>query len=96
MTKVLGEVMLWSSVGLALIYCLGIAQFRRAMDAVHIYSAAAMLCPLLLIVAIALSEGGSKATLKAVTVAFVLVAQSPLIAHIVGRALHEREVDRAK
>jgi multisubunit Na+/H+ antiporter MnhG subunit len=96
MTKVLCEVMLWAAVGLELIYCLGIAQFRRAMDALHIYSAATMLAPLLLIVAIALSEGASKATLKAVTIALVFVVQSPLIAHIVGRALQQREVDRGK
>lgn len=96
MTKILGEVMLWAAVGLVLIYCFGLGQFRRPMDALHVYSPVALLIPLLVVIAIAFNQGASKATLKAATIAFVFLLQSPLIAHMVGRALHQRDLDRSK
>lgn len=96
MTTVFAELIVWAAVGLVLLYCLGLGQFRRPMDALHVYSPVALLIPLLLVIAVALSEGASKATLKTATIAFVLLLQSPLIAHMVGRALHQRNLDRGK
>lgn len=87
---VLTDVLLWLGVGLVLIACLGVMVMRSAYDRLH-FSSPAILGVLCVAVAVLIQESFSQVADKAVLIAVLMLAASPLITMATGRATRVRE-----
>jgi len=65
----------------------GVFAMRGAVARLHYLGAAALVAPPFLAAAVVAEQGFSSAGIKTVLVAMMLAAQSPVIAHLAGRAL---------
>jgi multisubunit Na+/H+ antiporter MnhG subunit len=70
-----------------LICCAGILAMRTPLQRLHYVGPAAMVCPVLVALAVAISKNPiSGAGLKALFIAFVMVVFAPVLSHATGRA----------
>ena len=71
--------------------CLGVLLMRDPYDRLHYTAPASVLAPVLIAAAVVVTEGLSAAGVKALLVAFVLVATNPVLGHATARAARIRE-----
>ena len=71
--------------------CLGVLLMRDPYDRLHYTAPASVLAPVLIAAAVVVTEGLSAAGIKALLVAFVLVATNPVLGHATARAARIRE-----
>jgi multisubunit Na+/H+ antiporter MnhG subunit len=70
-----------------LICCAGILAMRTPLQRLHFVGPAAMVCPVLVALAVAVSKNPlSGAGLKALFIAAVMVVFAPVLSHATGRA----------
>jgi multisubunit Na+/H+ antiporter MnhG subunit len=70
---------------------LAVVVMGSPLARLHYLGPASLLAPWLVTAAVLVEEGFSQAGLKAIMVAFLLGLQSPVIAHVLGRAIALRE-----
>lgn len=89
-------VLLALTVLLEIVCCAGILVMRTPLQRLHYLGPAAMVCPVLVAIAIAVSKNPlSGAGLKAFFIAAVLVAFGPALSHATGRtAFARRDLER--
>jgi len=87
---ILVAVLLILGVGFVLISSLGVLAMRGTYDRLH-YTDTAGFGAVLFAVAIVMREGFSEISVKAVLLAVIFLAFSPVLAHVVGRAARLRE-----
>ena len=87
---ILTDVFLWLGVVLILIACLGVLVMRSAYDRLH-FSSPAVLGALCVAVAVLIQESFSLIADKALLIALLLIAASPLITLATARATRVRE-----
>ena len=85
------QALVWGAVALELAACLGLVLARSHYDRLHYASAAAVAPPVLLAVAVGLSQGVSTPLWNAVAVAVLLVLVNALLAHATARAARRRD-----
>ena len=85
------EALVWASVALELLSCLGLVLASTHFDRLHYASAAAVTPLILLAAAVGLSEGVSTQLWNAVAVAAMLVLLNGLLTHATGRAARKRD-----
>ena len=71
--------------------CLGVLLMRDPYDRLHYTAPASVLAPVPIAAAVVVTEGLSAAGIKALLVAFVLVATNPVLGHATARAARIRE-----
>lgn len=71
--------------------CVGLFTMGSAAARLHFVSATALLAPGLIVLAILIEKGFSQAGIKSILILAVLYLQSPVLAHVIGRAIHSRE-----
>ena len=71
--------------------CLGVLLMRDPYDRLHYTAPASALAPVLIAAAVVITEGLSAAGVKALLVAFVLLATNPVLGHATARAARIRE-----
>ena len=74
--------------------CLGVLLMRDPYDRLHYTAPASALAPVLIAAAVVVTEGLSAAGIKALLVAFVLLATNPVLGHATARAARIRERGR--
>ena len=90
-TDVLVAVLLILGVGIELICCLGVLVMSGVYDRLH-YTGPASFGAVLIAAAVVVREGLlAQISTKAVLVAAVLLAVSPILVHVTGRAARLRE-----
>jgi monovalent cation/proton antiporter MnhG/PhaG subunit len=84
-------VLLALGVAVTWLSCLGVLLMRDPYDRLHYTAPASALAPVLIAAAVVVTEGLSAAGVKALLVAFVLVATNPVLGHATARAARIRE-----
>jgi len=70
---------------------LGMALVSGAAARVHFVSAVSLVAPVLMAAAVLCQGGLSQAGVKTILIAVVLIAQGPVVAHVLGRAIYAHE-----
>jgi multisubunit Na+/H+ antiporter MnhG subunit len=73
--------------------CLGVVVMPEALGRLH-YVSVGSLGAVLVVAAVVVDAGASLITVKALTVAALLVGTMPVLSHVGARALHERRERR--
>ena len=94
MTEAIVAVLLALSVAFVLLSCAGVAAMRDPFDRLHFTSPAATAAPILITAAVLVEEPLSSAGVKAVIVAVLIVATTPVLTHATARAAHIRRHGR--
>lgn len=92
MTALLPVVFLAAGVLAIMVAAVGVVLRRGAMDQLHYVAFAPLVAAPLFAAAACLQQGWSAASAKVVLIAAVLLVQSPVLAHAVGRAIYRAEV----
>ena len=71
--------------------CAGMLTMRSAAARLHFINATTLWSAPLVMAAVLSEEGLSQAGLKAILIAAVLLAQGPVLAHVIGRAIHSHD-----
>ena len=87
---ILTDVFLWTGVALILIACLGVVVMRSAYDRLH-FSSPAILGVLCVAIAVLIKESFSLVADKALLIALLMIAASPLVTMATARATRVRE-----
>lgn len=77
--------------GAAALACAGAARAAGALAKLHYVALASMVTPICVAAAVWVEDGLGAAAIKATVVAILLAAESPLIAHVTGRAIFFRD-----
>lgn len=85
------RVLVWAAVALELAACLGLVLARSHFDRLHYASAAAVVPPVLLAVAVGLANGVSTSMWNAIAVAGLLVLANGVLTHATARAGRKRD-----
>lgn len=88
---VLVSIFLGLAVAAVLGGCAGIMTMRGAAARLHFVNAATLIAPPLVMAAVLTEEGFSEAGLTAILIVAVLLIQGPVVAHVIGRAIHSHE-----
>jgi multisubunit Na+/H+ antiporter MnhG subunit len=76
----------------ATIAALGVATSRNNFAAIHCSSAAAILTPLLALIAVVIRVPLGQPTLQMLLVTVALLAGAPVTSHVIGMAEHRRKL----
>lgn len=71
--------------------CLGLILMRGAAAKLHFVNGVTLVAPLFVLAAVLTEEGLSQAGLKSALIVLLLLIQSPVLTHVVGRAIHSHE-----
>ncbi len=74
--------------------CLGLLLMRGAAARLHYLGFASLLAPVFVMAAVLTEEGLSMAGRKAILIVLILALEGPVLAHILGRAVHKYENDK--
>ncbi len=85
---VLVSVLLAAAILVIYAACLGLLLVRGAAARLHYLGPVTLLSPGLVSLAIIVQEGLSQAGRKAIFITCVLLLEGPILAHILGRAIH--------
>jgi multicomponent Na+:H+ antiporter subunit G len=88
--EVVVALLLAFGVALVLLSCAGVVAMRDPLDRLHFTSPAATIAPVLFTAAVLVEEPLSSAGIKAVIVAILIVATTPVLTHATARAAHIR------
>lgn len=69
----------------------GVGLMRNAAARLHYVNATALVAPPLFMAAILCEQGFSQAGLTAILIVVLLWLQGPVLAHVIGRAIHSHE-----
>ena len=83
---------LFAGVAIALLSALGVMAARDAFDRMHFVGPAAVLTPVLLAIAIGIAGDSAQSVVKAMLLAIIYLAVSPILAHATGKAIYRREL----
>ena len=86
------DVLLAAGIAVAVISCLGVIAMPNVFDRLHLVTPASVLSPVLVAAAVVVKELFNTRGIKAVLVAAVLLALSPVLNHATARALRIREL----
>ena len=89
MRDVIVDVLLVAAVALTLLTCAGVALMREPLDRLH-YTGPAVLGGVCAAAAVVVAGGPSLIGTRAVLVAALLLATTPVMTHATARALHHR------
>ena len=89
----MSDVLVIAGVAVLAFACLGVVVMPRALARLH-YVTVGSLGMVLVALAIVVDDGASLMSVKAATLAVVVVATSPVLAHVAARAIHTREERR--
>jgi monovalent cation/proton antiporter MnhG/PhaG subunit len=87
------DVLLGLGVAAIVLSTLGVLVMRDALDRLHFTAPAATLAPVCFAAAVLVEEPLSSAGIKAVLVALVIVATTPVLSHATARAARIRQED---
>jgi monovalent cation/proton antiporter MnhG/PhaG subunit len=87
-------VLLAIGVACALMGALGLLASRNAYDQLHFTGPATVVSPVAIAAAVLIEEPLSSAGIKAVLIAFIMVATGPILLHATARAARIREHGR--
>jgi len=93
MTSVVVDILVGVAVAVELACCLGVLVMEDAYDKLHYLGPAAIVGPLVLSIAVLVTESFSQAGVKALLTAGLLLVSSPVLAHATARALYIRQRD---
>lgn len=92
MTGAIIKILLYAAVGIALFSTVGILIMKDVNDKLHYLAPPATVSVLLIAGAIAIEEGWSQATGKAIFCAVALALMNPVLTHATARAARIREL----
>lgn len=90
MRALIGDVLLWVGVGLAIVSCLGVLVMRDVYDRLH-YTGPAILGAVFVAAAICVRDGMSLVANKALLTAAFLLVTGPVLTHATARAARDAE-----
>jgi multisubunit Na+/H+ antiporter MnhG subunit len=82
-----------AGVAVLVLACVGVLAMPEALARLH-YVSLGSLATVLVVAAVVVDDGASLITVKALTLAVLVLATSPVLAHVGGRALHQRRERR--
>jgi len=85
-------VLLAAAVAVEIFCAIAFAVVRSTLDRIYYISLASLAGPLLVLAAIGVEEGFSKNLLKAAVAVVIVMASSPVTAHVIGSAAYRIEV----
>jgi multicomponent Na+:H+ antiporter subunit G len=92
-TSVIVDVLVGFGVAVELACCVGVLVMDDAYDKLHYLGPAAIVGPLVLSIAVLITEAFSQAGVKALLTAGLLLISSPVLSHATARALYIRQRD---
>jgi multicomponent Na+:H+ antiporter subunit G len=91
MTHVIAGILLFAGVGVALLCCIALPLLRGPFNKLHLVGPASTIAPVLIAAAVVVEDGWAITSIKAVLVAVILLAVSPILTHATARAARRRE-----
>jgi multisubunit Na+/H+ antiporter MnhG subunit len=89
---ILDTLLLGLTVLIFAIYGFGLVRLRGSLAKLHMLGPPAMICPVLVSLAVIIEESTASSCIKAIIIALLVMLPAPVLTHIYGKAVRMRRV----